>query len=104
VTWRLATRRPPNLFAALAIVAMLLGAGCPRGKMPEPTAEPTEVEIDWPDAGVVEPGTGTGSEGPQRYLLPGAGRQTWPGPSAMVVQLCPSGQGPAASPHWISQE
>ena len=39
---------------ALLLVGLLLGlAGCPRW-IHEPSAEPAEVEIDWPDAGVAD--------------------------------------------------
>jgi len=37
------------------MTAVLLCAGCRHGPAREPTAEPAEVEIDWPDAGAGYP-------------------------------------------------
>jgi len=37
----------------LLLVGLLFVAGCPRW-IHEPSAEPAEVEIDWPDAGVAD--------------------------------------------------
>ncbi len=41
----------PWFFRAGAVAVLLLGADCRRGEVREPVAEPTEVEIEWPDAG-----------------------------------------------------
>jgi hypothetical protein len=42
--------------AALVVVAALAVAACPRGG--GAPASPTEVELDWPDAGVIRPTPG----------------------------------------------
>lgn len=40
-----------RLFRPSVAAVLLSLAGCPRGEAREPVAQPTEVEIEWPDAG-----------------------------------------------------